>query len=733
MQVVVYLGGFSPLPPPLSYIIITLPLHSFYFKESCLETIKLNIDGRDIETLKGKSVLEASLEAGIYIPYLCYHPDLGTTGECGLCAVEVAGREDLVLACKEPVAAGITILTKTQKVVDARRQAMEKILKGHPADCGTCNKYLNCELQSLKQYVSSEEYKPLGPARLFAVDDSNPLFTINPNKCVMCTRCIRACKDLRGVGILVEKTKGEDKYIGTEKDTSLAEAGCRFCGACAEVCPSGAIMDKEELTKGKNRKTALLPCRYTCPAEIDVPRYLRFIGEKDYAAAAAVIREKVPFPGVLSYVCDHPCEGVCRRGQVNQPISIRELKRFAVEQAKDVLPKINKKPATGKKVAVIGAGPSGLTAAYYLSLQGHTVTVFESSSLAGGMLRYGIPEYRLPRNALDREIKYIESAGASIKTSTQVESIDKLFEQGFHGVITAVGTQRGQKLPIPGADSIGVLIGVDFLRAINTGEKVSIGKNVLVLGGGNVAFDCARAARRLGAQIKMACLETRETMPAAEDEVKQGEEEGITLYPARTFIRILNENGKIIGVECLEITSLTFDEEKRPQIEVKDNSNHILEADTVIFAIGQRPEIPGGFGLNTVAGNLIEVDEFTFTTSREGVFAAGDAVNGTSSVIKAIASGRKTAIAMDKYLGGDGNIEEKLAPQLELKPYLGKQDGFATLTRCKDNLVTPEKRIKNFKQVVADLDKNVVECEAKRCLQCDLRLKITPVKFWSNY
>jgi len=698
-----------------------------------LETIKLNIDGRAIEGQKGQSVLEASLEAGIYIPYLCYHPDLGTTGECDLCVVEVVGKEDLVLACKEPVANGLTILTKAQKVADARRQALEKILKGHPADCGTCNKYLNCELQSLKQYISSEEYKPLGPARLFAVDDSNPLFTLNPNKCVMCTRCIRACKDLRGVGILVEKTQGEDKYIGTENDLPLVQAGCRFCGACAEVCPSGAILDKEELTKGKNRKTALLPCRYTCPAEIDVPRYLRSIGEGDHAAAAAVIREKVPFPAVLGYVCDHPCEGVCRRGQVNQSIAIRELKRFAAEKAKDDIPKIKNKPATGKKVAIIGSGPAGLTAAYYLALQGHEVIVFEASPQAGGMLRYGIPAYRLPREVLDREIEYIKSVGVQIKTGTKIESIGEIFEAGFNGIITALGTQCGQKLPIPGADTPGVLIGVDFLRSINTGEKISVGKNVLVLGGGNVAFDCARAARRLGAQVKMACLEARETMPAAEDEIKQGEEEGIELYPARTFTRILNEDGKITGVECLEVTSLTFDEEKRPQIETKENSAHVLDADTVIFAIGQQPEIPKDFKLNTTAGNLIEVDEFTFTTSREGVFAAGDAVNGTTSVIKAIASGRKAAVALDRFLGGDGDIDEKLAPDQELKASIGKREGFAVLARFEDKLVAPAIRLKGFEQVVADLDENVVECEAKRCLQCDLRLKITPIKFWSSY
>ncbi|MBN1161043.1 MAG: FAD-dependent oxidoreductase, partial [Dehalococcoidales bacterium] len=563
-------------------------------------------------------------------------------------------------------------------------------------------------------------------------DNSNPLFTIDPNKCVMCTRCIRACKDLRGVGILVEKTKGEERYIGTENGLPLAEAGCRFCGACAEVCPSGAIMDKEELTKGKNRKHALLPCRYTCPAEIDVPRYLRLIGEKDYKSAVAVIREKVPFPGVLGYVCDRPCEDFCRRGEINESISIRELKRYAAEHDGSSL-KTDTKPATGKKVAVIGAGPAGLTAAYYLALQGHKVAVFEALPFAGGMLRAGIPEYRLPREVLDREIKYVEDIGVNIKTSARVESVDELLEAGYDGVVTALGTHQGQKLKIPGADNVGTLIGVDFLKEINLGKKVEIGRKVLVLGGGNVAFDCARVARRLGAEVKLACLEARETMPATNDEIQQGEEEGIEIYPARTFTRILTENGKITGVECLEVTSLTFDEEKNPQIETREDSQHVIEADTVIFAIGQRPDIQEGFGLNTIIGSLIEVDEFTFTTSKEGVFAAGDAVNGTSSVIKAIASGRKAAVALDKYLGGNGDISEILGPVTEPEKKLGRQEGFASLKRCSDAYVPVNKRIKSFCKVVDDLDEEIAVCEAKRCLQCDLRLKITPVKFWSSY
>lgn len=262
---------------------------------------------------------------------------------------------------------------------------------------------------------------------------------------------------------------------------------------------------------------------------------------------------------------------------------------------------------------------------------------------------------------------------------------------------------------------------------------MTIGKNVLVLGGGNVAFDCARAARRLGAEVKIACLESRETMPAADEEIKQGEEEGIKMFPGRTFTRVLTENRKITGVACLEVTSLAFDEDKNPQIETRENSDHILNADTVIFAIGQRPDIPEGFGVNILPNRLIEVDPFTFTTSREGVFAAGDAVGGASSVIKAIASGRKAAAALDQYLGGSGIIDEKLAPQMEMVKSIGLREGFAALERLTEWQIAVGQRLKSFCPVSAGMDEDDAVCEAERCLQCDLRLKITPVKFWSQY
>jgi NADPH-dependent glutamate synthase beta subunit-like oxidoreductase/ferredoxin len=701
-----------------------------------LEAIKLNIDGRAIDTQKGKSILEASLEGGLYIPHLCHHPDLSPIGACRLCVVEVEGIKGLLTSCTTPASDGMIVKTKTENTNHMRRLAMELMLAGHPPDCGTCIKYLNCELQSIKQYLMSEHLSVKRRSKLFPVNTGNPLFAHDPNKCVLCGRCVRACHELRGVGVLFYKKKGKETYIGTASDLPLADSGCRFCGACAEVCPSGAIMDKEEFAKGKSRRVALVPCRYVCPAEIDVPRYVRFIKEKDYSAATAVIREKVPFPKVLGYVCDHPCETACRRGEVNQPISIRDLKRYAAEHDEQSFWKkhANKKPSTGKEVAIIGSGPAGLTAAYYLSNQGHGVTVYEALPLAGGMLRFGIPAYRLPRKVLDSEIEDMENIGVEILTNTRIESIDRLFEQGHDAVLVAIGAHKGMKLSIPGADKEGVLISIDFLRDVNTGKKVSLGKKVMVLGGGNVAFDCARIARRLGAeQVYIACLECRADMPAACDEIDQGEEEGISIHPSRTFTRILSENGKITGVEFLEVESFSFDEDKNVQIQVIENSHHVLEADTVIFAVGQRPEIPAGFGLDTAANSLIELDSYTFSTSREGVFAAGDAVIGTASVIKAIASGRRGAIAVDKFLEGTGNIDQKLAPVSEPEKCLGPGEDFSSMTRCEESCMLPEERLQSFCKVVQDMAEKTADYESKRCLQCDLRLKIAPVKFWGNY
>jgi formate dehydrogenase beta subunit len=710
--------------------------------------LSLLVDGQGVVARAGASVLEAALEAGIYVPHLCHHPDLPVGGVCRLCVVEVEGERGIVASCATPARDGMVVRTQSEEITRLRRLALELLLVGHPPECGTCQKYLNCELQSLKQYLGVEELRLKRHPRLLPVISSNPLFVYEPNKCVLCGRCVRACCELREVGVLHYGKRDGEHYTYTLDDRPLAEAGCRFCGACAEACPTGAIQDKEELLRDRNRKAALVPCKSLCPAEIDVPRYVRFIREGDYEAAVAVMREKVPFPWVLGYVCDHPCESECRRGEVNQAIAIRELKRFAaehvVEQAAQSAaesaatargtPEVLAAEAIGKRVAVVGSGPAGLTAAYYLRLQGHEVRVLEALPQAGGMLRYGIPSYRLPRPVLDSEIQRIVDAGVQIETGAMAESCDELFAQGYDAVLLAVGAHRGQKLRIPGSGSQGVLMGTDFLRAVNQGDDVALGKTVVVLGGGNVAFDCARVARRLGAEeVRIACLECRAEMPASADEIEQGEDEGITIDAAHTSTRIVAEDGRVAGVQFLDVAAFYFDEDGVPQIEVVDDSEHVVEADTVIFAIGQRPHLPEGFDVDRTDRGLVALDEFTQGTSREGVFAAGDAVSGSASVIRAIASGRRAAVAMDKFLGGNGRIDRKLVPQVEPSARLGSVEGFAALGRVGEACVIPDERLTGFCEVVEGMTEDQAGQEALRCLECDLRLKMTTIKFWGSY
>jgi NADPH-dependent glutamate synthase beta subunit-like oxidoreductase len=468
------------------------------------------------------------------------------------------------------------------------------------------------------------------------------------------------------------------------------------------------------------------PCRAACPAGIDVPRYIRLIGDGKYDQAAAVVREKVPFPSVCAYVCRAPCESKCRRGTLrDRPIAIEALKRFAVDHAgKMDMPKPSVQ-STGKRVAVVGSGPAGLTAAYYLrKVCGHEVTVFEALPKPGGMMRVGIPAYRLPRELLENEIGVIKSMGVDIKTDTRVDSLDGLFAEGYNAVLVAVGTHEGRKLPIPGADLDGVLVSIDFLRDVNLGKPVKVGKTVLVLGGGDVAFDCARVARRLGgAEVHMACLESKDKMPASPEEIEQGQREGIVFHPSRTFTKLVGERGHVTGVECPEVESFEFDEEGEARVRVKKGSEQILKTDTVIFAVGQRPAIPARFGLMTGLKRTLEADPVTLNAGRDGVFAAGDVLKGTSSVIETIASGRKAASSIDLYLGGLGIIDEVLAPPEEVPeaPPAGKasEPSREDAERPRMPLLTLDQALAGFEKVELGLTEEQALVEASRCLKCD--------------
>lgn len=698
--------------------------------------ISLTIDGKHVNAEPGATVLDTALSSGIYIPHLCHHPDLKPAGACRLCLVEVDGREGCPSSCDLSVAEGMAIQTQTPRLLQLRRMAMELLLSDHPEECATCTKYLNCELQSLKQYLGvSERLHVRRRSKHIPVDSTHPLFFFDFSRCVNCGRCVRACSELRGADVLKFVRRGEDLSAGIEVGTSWEEAGCRFCGACVEVCPTGAIMDKPELVQGKKRKDALVPCRADCPAGIDTARYVRFINDGKYAESAAVIREKVPLPLVLGYICAHPCEKACRRALINSPISLRNLKRFAVEHdTRQIWKKgARHEPPTDKRVAVVGSGPAGLTVAYYLAKLGHQIVVFEALPEPGGMLRYGIPEYRLPRQVIGAEIDEIRSVGVEIRTGTKIESLSALLDEDFDAVVVATGAHKGGKLPIPGKDLDGVYDAAGFLRGVNMGNPDKIGKRVVIVGGGNVAFDCARVARRLGAEdVHVACLEPRDKMLSSPDEIEAGIEEGIFLHTSQGFKQILCQDGQVVGLECNDVDSFSFEDGKL-QVECVPNSEHVFPADNVVFAVGQRPEIPEQFDLELSSRGLVEVDEYSLETSMEGVFATGDAVSGTATVIEAIASARKTASAVDKFLGGSGNIEETLAPASEWNPWMGKADDFARKPRHQPQLAIPNERVQDFCLLDNGLDEEAALAEAGRCLNCNLRLKITPVRFWGDY
>lgn len=695
----------------------------------------ITIDGIRLEVADGKNVLDCALESGIYIPHLCHHPDLPDNSSCRLCIVEVEGKEGVVPSCSLKAEDGLNITTNSEQIAKLRTLAMELILAGHPEDCSTCPKYGACELQTLIQYIGANNARMRTRTKGIKTEEGNPLLVHDMNRCIVCGRCVRACKDLRGVGVLDYKKKGMDAYVGTLHDKLLKDEGCRFCTACAEVCPTGTIRDKMQLLNtGLKREEAYVPCKNACPAHTDVPKYVRFVKEGNYDAAAAVIREKVPFPKALGYICNHVCEMQCKHNELNEPVSIRNIKRYAAEHDTGSYWKGKGKQLadTGKKVCVVGGGPAGMTAAYYLRKQGHAVTIKEALPTVGGMMGYGIPAYRLPRTIIEEEAAVIREAGVTVETDCRVEKPAQLLET-FDAVLMAIGTHKGVRLPMEGSELENVLVNTEFLRKASMGEETGMGKKVIVLGGGNVAFDCARTAKRLGAEeIHLACLEAREAMTADDEEIEQAKEEGIFVHPAQTFERITGKDS-VSGVDFMNVTSFTFDENRRPVIEKDETSIHHIQADTVIFAVGQRPDITEDAGLTLGRGNCIAVKDGSNATEAEGIFAAGDAIYGTKSVIQAIQSGREAASAIDRYLGGDGDISEVLAPVAEVSPVLGKQEGFGDLPRTGTQVKPAEERSNNFDLFDFGICDEQICQEAGRCLQCDLRLQIETPKLWSDY
>ena len=505
--------------------------------------------------------------------------------------------------------------------------------------------------------------------------------------------------------------------------------------SCSTMAADGMNINTESARVVQARKIALEllmsdhdgdcrgPCMLNCPAGTDCQLYVKKIAQGDYHGAVETIKEKLPLPASIGRVCPHPCETACRRKMVEEPISIAFLKAFAADKdlASENPFKADIAPETGKKVAVIGGGPAGLTAAYFLRRKGHAVTIFESMPKLGGMLRYGIPEYRLPKAVLDQEIAAIEAMGVQLVPNFRV-GVDASFETitaNHDATVVAIGAWKSMGVGCPGEELEGVWGGIHLLREIALGNRPNIGEKVCVVGGGNTAMDACRSAVRLGAkEVSIIYRRTLDEMPAEKIEIHEAMEEGVTFRFLRNPAEILGEDGKVKAVKLQVMELGEPDASGRRSPVAVEGKFEILEVDSVIAAIGQKV-LPEGFGaLELNRRGIIAADETTFRTNLEGVFAVGDATNrGAGIAIAAIGEANKAAEVVDSYL--KGNQVPYCAPYYSERVVTADMlTAFEKKARAEMPCKAPEVRIKDFNEMNLGFTEEQAIAEAKRCLEC---------------
>ena len=444
---------------------------------------------------------------------------------------------------------------------------------------------------------------------------------------------------------------------------------CHSCNVCIRGCPAELIPEYRQETNSLRsvvyerrvpkpnygEKVFLSPCQEACPIQQDARGYVALIAKAKFKEALELIREVNPLPAVCGYICHHPCEEACLRAGVDEPVSIRLLKQFVAAYERNI-ERTLKRPRKQKRerILVVGSGPAGLSAANDLRLLGYGVTVIETMPVLGGMLRIGIPEFRLPRDILQMEIDGIKALGVDMKTRQRFyfnRDGKELAKMGFQAVFLSIGAHRSSRLNIPGEKLHGVITGLEFLRDVNLGKKIEVGRRVVVIGGGNVAVDVARSALRLGSRdVQMVCIESREEMPAVPGEVEDCIHEGISILTLASPLRILGKNGKAMGMEVMKLRSSRIDERGNIEIIPIKGSNFRLKVDEIITAIGQKVDQRTSREFETNHDGTIRVNPETGETSMKRVFAGGDAVTGRGWAIDAIASGKRGAKAIDQYL-----------------------------------------------------------------------------------